>query len=486
MKRKTILKGVSLIAVCTLSLLLSCSDEVLTNMEATQTQEKKPGKHKNEELTVSVAKQWYEANYEPVVTTRAYYEDTTACMMKPQWDAAKESNRKRYEVVELPILTKHKRLMMDRETYRNWKPEAQFNFVRNTAKLVVLYDKKTQDTRSFFMIFVGSYKYLQKTRNMGKNSYLYREPDFDGKVLFYELNGTFINGWKYTNGKITGSIAPVMEENTDKPQSRAWVEDCYTDYDYEIEQVCEDDYYIEYDEEYGESYVIESHCWDEYVQVPYEVCDEYWEEDEDNWEEDYPIGGSNTSHNGGNDNTEDDAEKERQEKFEKSMTQIKSILANKGIDISKYKIVLGNFCATNARTLPDNTIELCEKAFRYSFQDQASIIWHEIYHVEHNHNIDWEYTSCDPPLILKLDDEIRPFFNTLLENEFDGYGTPEQYANEMMLSVPSLMPEEWYKNEIETYEAELGNEIPRTEAYEADLHFMLWKYQELYNYTNQK
>lgn len=135
---------------------------------------------------------------------------------------------------------------------------------------------------------------------MGKNSYLYREPDFDGKVLFYELNGTFINGWKYTNGKITGSIAPVIEEDTDKPQSRAWVEDCYTDYDYEIEQVCEDDYYIEYDEEYGESYVIESHCWDEYVQVPYEVCDEYWEEDEDNWEEDYPIGGSNTSHNDGN------------------------------------------------------------------------------------------------------------------------------------------------------------------------------------------
>ena len=215
-------------------------------MEATQTQDKKPDRHKNEELTVSVAKQWYEANYKPVVTTRAYYEDTTACMMKPKWDAAKESNRKRYEVVELPILTKHKRLMMDRETYRNWKPEAQFNFVRNTAKLVVLYDKKTQDTRSFFMIFVGSYKYLQKTRNMGKNSYLYREPDFDGKVLFYELNGTFINGWKYTNGKITGSIAPVMEEETDKPQSRVWVEDCYTDYDYEIEQVCEDDYYIEY------------------------------------------------------------------------------------------------------------------------------------------------------------------------------------------------------------------------------------------------
>lgn len=338
------------------------------------------------------------------------------------------------------------------------------------------------------MIFVGSYKYLQKTRNMGKNSYLYREPDFDGKVLFYELNGTFINGWKYTNGKITGSIAPVMEEDTDKPQSRAWVEDCYTDYDYEIEQVCEDDYYIEYDEEYGESYVIESHCWDEYVQVPYEVCDEYWEEDEDNWEEDYPIGGSNTSHNDGNDNTEDDAEKERQEQFKRSMEQIKIILAQKGIDISKYKIKLNeDMCRGNANVLPDGTIQLCTNAFNYTYQDQASIIWHEIYHVEHQHTQVWEYTSCNPPITLEApttDDEIYSYYSTFLNLQYDeslSYTmSKDEYAEYTLLTFGALFPSSYYENEIETHTAELNMDFQRSKEYEAESQFNLWTYKQLY------
>ena len=279
-----------------------------------------------------------------------------------------------------------------------------------------------------------------------------------------------------------------MEEDTDKPQSRAWVEDCYTDYDYEIEQVCEDDYYIEYDEEYGESYVIESHCWDEYVQVPYEVCDEYWEEDEDNWEEDYPIGGSNTSHNDGNDNTEDDAEKERQEQFDKRMPEIKSILSDIGIDLDKYKFKLNDSaCGTNARVLNDGvTIELCTSAFSYTNSDIASIIWHEIYHVENQHNGDWFSTKCDPPLVLEVDNSILNDFNTVVDHKFDNWGTKEDFATETLLTEYALYPSEWYKNEIETYAAEQDNGIQRSSDYNAEVNFLLWKYQELYEEAKKK
>ena len=33
------------------------------------------------------------------------------------------------------------------------------------------------------MTFVGTYEYLKKTRTIGKNGYLYRQPDFSGAVL---------------------------------------------------------------------------------------------------------------------------------------------------------------------------------------------------------------------------------------------------------------------------------------------------------------
>lgn len=34
------------------------------------------------------------------------------------------------------------------------------------------------------MTFVGTYEYLRKTRAIGNNGYLYRQPDFSGAVLF--------------------------------------------------------------------------------------------------------------------------------------------------------------------------------------------------------------------------------------------------------------------------------------------------------------
>ena len=84
------------------------------------------------------------------------------------------------------------------------------DYIRNTTKMVVLKDLVTNKTRSFIMVFVGSYDYLTRSRNMGRNSYLYREPDYDGMVLYYAINGTFINGWRYSNGKLVGYISPYI------------------------------------------------------------------------------------------------------------------------------------------------------------------------------------------------------------------------------------------------------------------------------------
>lgn len=62
------------------------------------------------------------------------------------------------------------------------------------------------------MTFVGTYEYLKKTRTIGKNGYLYRQPDFSGAVLFHELNGAFINGWRYADGKIAATISRPTEK----------------------------------------------------------------------------------------------------------------------------------------------------------------------------------------------------------------------------------------------------------------------------------
>lgn len=87
-------------------------------------------------------------------------------------------------------------------------------YIRNTTRMVVIKDLQSGKVCSFFMIFVGTYDYLKRTKNMGKNSYFQRESDFEGKVLFYSPKGGLINGWQYENGKITGRISPKSSESS--------------------------------------------------------------------------------------------------------------------------------------------------------------------------------------------------------------------------------------------------------------------------------
>lgn len=212
--------------------------------ETTKNSSKNQNGNNNEVLTIPYAQQWFNEHYKPVVSTRSSYESATIYLMKPKWENAKELKRKRFEVVEIPVMVNYNKLLMDKYTAERWKPDANSSFVRNTAKIVVAHDKNNDEIKSFFMVFVGSYGYLKETRSMGKNTYLYRQPDFDGMVLFYEINGTFVNGWKYSGGRITGNISPKTYEKQDVSKhynTRVWVDDCYTDYIIETHELCEDD-----------------------------------------------------------------------------------------------------------------------------------------------------------------------------------------------------------------------------------------------------
>lgn len=288
-----------------LCILFSCSDTDWGDQFLFRKQEKK-SKHKNEELTIDVAKQWYEAYYEPVVTTRSSERDTTKRLMMPYWDKAKEANRKRYEVVEIPIKTKGSHLIVDSETALKWQPGIDDKAIRNTAKIVIEKDKITGRMRSFIMIFVGSYDYLHKTKSMGKNSYLYRQPDFDGYVLFHELNGSFVNGWKYENGKIVERISPLpdggaVNKSSDSiANTRALVEECYEDCITFYDEECFTETSIESDAEYGQMWVVTEHC----IPISYQECRQHCfyyddgtnDKEEDNWwEQPDPPGGSETT-----------------------------------------------------------------------------------------------------------------------------------------------------------------------------------------------
>lgn len=215
----------------------------------------------------------------PVVTMRSSEaKDAEATMVKPKWENAYEANRGRYEVVQTPILTRGRIMFVDAETHREFEKARGQKFLRNAARMVVRKDLKTGEIRSFITVFVGSLEYLKKSKRMGRNSYLYREPDFDGKVLFFKPNGGLINGWKYRNGKIVAKIMPLSED-AKFLITRGWVEECYTETITQWDEECYENGFVYEDEEWGDGFGVEAGCIPIEYTYDVQVCD--WVEEED-------------------------------------------------------------------------------------------------------------------------------------------------------------------------------------------------------------
>lgn len=467
-----------------LSMLIACTDYML--QEGGNGPVARQSKYENENLTASVARQWYQDHYAPVVTTRANPSDFTECMMRPMWSAAKEYNRKRYEVVELPVQTRGAHIIMDSETAGKWNPAEKADYIRNVAKFVILYDRKTKKTRSFIMIFVGSYDYLRNTRSIGKNSYLYREPDFDGKVFFYALNGTLINGWKYMNGKIVSSISPLPEgagaEPSEKADTRMMVEVCNDVCDVYFTQDCVEDNYFEYDSEFGWGPVISMNCTPVANEICNRECTSYDDgtSDEDSWIQDNPPGGAG---NGDQQNTPPGDPNKKPCKSIEDINKVMPLRLEKlGVDMSGIKFKLTTDCMTaNLRIGEDNTILVCEKFYEYTIEDQTSMVYHECYHI--NNDLDWPKFVMDgyiEPLGTPPPDIMNYLRGEYGGDKFSGFNSLDDYILNYVLVTGGLASPQYYQNEINAYRNEILKVKDVTDAYSNQRDYNLWTYEQKY------
>lgn len=286
-------------------------------------------KGSNENLTVVVAKQWFEhrangAAYH-LPATRSTNGFPFGNILRPWYAKGREATRTRYETVEFPLLLRGGQVMIDNETRQRWNPEIPDPLIRNNVKLVILYDRQKRKTRCFIMVFVGTYDYLHNnSESFGLNSYLYRQADFSGHVFFYNLKGKFLNGWEYADGEIKATLSPKMEgmeEFTSKdsdlsPLTRAASDDCMDLCTYTLYNACYEEGFTYTDPELGPGFGVAAGC----VPVTVEHCTVRCDHGSGGGE---PSGGSSGKGGGGwsDDNPSggviDDGEEVSQEKTEK-------------------------------------------------------------------------------------------------------------------------------------------------------------------------
>ncbi len=271
-KRIKILSVFVIIGSLILSILLSCSrEEIFSNSEDSY--------GNNTELTKQMAKEWYTNNYVPVVKlkTVSTKDKEKSFLVMPSWNHAKEWKNSTCEVVEVTLKPNVSTFILNTNTLEEINLDVDAKKIKNIARMIFLKNKKNGKIKAFNMFIIASYKYMMDEKaQLSHNNYLYRESNFDGSILFYELNGSLINGWQYENGIIEKRISPINNStNNLRVSTKSTQEECHTEYYSYWQNVCEEYEAPDLSAEFapvGSIGDVDVTCWQELVTISVEVC----------------------------------------------------------------------------------------------------------------------------------------------------------------------------------------------------------------------
>lgn len=227
------------------------------------------------ELTESGAgaKKWYSENKVPkAILKYGINEDTySGVEYEPDWSYMILEENEEWEILEFGIMTFGRTSLMDLETYKAFESTKEDKYKRSFSYYIYMKDKKTQNAQGFLMTVVPSFNYLQaQDINFGnKICYFNRDKTYSGLILFYTLNGEYVNGWRYTEGEIISTLQPVRTFIESDDQKTTKSASCTTYESWTVTETCYY-WYIEaggskYDPHYShcESNTSNHHTWQE-------------------------------------------------------------------------------------------------------------------------------------------------------------------------------------------------------------------------------
>ena len=201
--KKKILFGASFFVVAAV-LLVACYEE----MDVKRSE--KSGFLTYEE-EVTAAREFYEAKRPPKtrVTADLSTESGMIANMEPLWGKQFTYRRKNKKVrtVETVMEGSKRITFMLPEVRKKYKETKDPRYKQSMTRLVVETNVETGEKQVFTMTIMPDLDYLERTNfKPFYNTYLQRDEHFSGLILFHELDGSFANGWRYKDGKITHTI----------------------------------------------------------------------------------------------------------------------------------------------------------------------------------------------------------------------------------------------------------------------------------------
>ena len=191
MKKNTYLK--ILLILFAIVLIFSCTKEII-NMP-------------KDALFIEKAKIWYEKQQTEPVNMLKSTKSGKKTDCTPDWGKAVVSNNDDYEVVEVPLTSLANFGFSTQESMELSKKNNDPGLLNSISCFIVQKNKKTGLLEGYIMTIIGDAVYLKTGKNqLSSNTYLKKDKDFSGYILFHDTDGAFVNGWEYKKGKVSGKM----------------------------------------------------------------------------------------------------------------------------------------------------------------------------------------------------------------------------------------------------------------------------------------
>lgn len=136
---------------------------------------------------------------------------------EPSWEYTCTSSNEELVVVDVDLTDRIGLDFVPLTNLSKFKKSGEYKYRRSYSRLVVMTDKGSLRKSGYVMTILPSVWYIENHEaDIHLNTYLHREPHLDGYVLFHDLNGQFVNGWRYESGKVTGHIKNLSDGHQDE------------------------------------------------------------------------------------------------------------------------------------------------------------------------------------------------------------------------------------------------------------------------------
>ncbi len=196
-----------ILSLLLLGLLYACQDSLLDVSQ--------PSLEERQQAIAS-AKELYEKQIPEEMQTRTVV-SAPSIRLKPEWKYSTVQKNLGYMAVEVAIKTEYNYSFMTPEAKELFVKQKDTRYRQSQTRLVFLTSQETNETDIFLMTIVPDVSYLEQTqfKPFRKVSYLKRDNNFSGFIFYQDINGNFVNGWKYANGKVTHDMKIA---NGEKPE----------------------------------------------------------------------------------------------------------------------------------------------------------------------------------------------------------------------------------------------------------------------------